>query len=305
MAGTLYVFFYGVGSILKNSFEALNNFKVNFYSELIFQIVRLVIISFVVLFALKMGYNDETLLFYMIVGLSVCYFIYFLFFIVNRSKLSFLAYEAKSLDVKEKKQLNYFLIMMSATAFSGVFFSYVDRIMLGRFVGAEFIGYYAAAFSLVGSAIPLIALSGAFLPVFSRMQKKELKIFFKKSSKIILMTSVLAFLFFFLFSKYLVLIVFGENYMSSVGIMKSLSLLLIIVPITSLISTYIISMGKPVIVTKALLTSTLANIMLNYILILILIGWGEIYAVYGVVVATIISNMIYLAILTVYSRKIS
>src|SRR3989344_9132031 len=115
--------------------------------------------------------------------------------------------------------------------------------------------------------------------------------------------SLILTLFVLIFSSWIISIIFGENYLPAVGILRLFSIMLILTPLISLLATYLVASGKPEVISKFLIISTIMNILLNYILISKLVIFGQIFAVYGSVAATIISNAFYLSSLVIYKNK--
>ena len=66
IAGSLYVLFAGLTGFLQSILIASNYFKGIFYKEIIFQIIRLIIIPLLILFSLNNLYSNEFLLFLII-----------------------------------------------------------------------------------------------------------------------------------------------------------------------------------------------------------------------------------------------
>ncbi|MCP6719179.1 MAG: oligosaccharide flippase family protein [Patescibacteria group bacterium] len=303
IAGSLYVLFVGVMSFIQSILQATNYFKGIFYKEIIFQVARIIIIPLIVLFLLKQDASQEIHLFFIILGLALVYLITSLFLLVfSKIKINYLKKESRKISRKEKNKLNKFILAISATALSGIFFSYIDMIMLGGFVFAGFLGYYKVSLSLVSALGPLISFSFVLLPIFSRMTGKKLENAFKKSFRITLLISLAALLFILIFSSPLIRIIYGTEYLPSINILRILSLLLISSPLISLYTIYFVAKGKPLVVTKILIISTIINIILNYIMIKSLIGYGDIFAVFGVAISTIVSRYFFLGGL-IFSKK--
>jgi O-antigen/teichoic acid export membrane protein len=184
---------------------------------------------------------------------------------------------------------------MATLALSGIFFINIDRVMLGYFVQAEFIGYYTVALSLIGGISPFLGFAAlVLLPIFSRMKGKRLEIALKKSRNLIIMLSIAAFIFILLFAPVIILIVYGPEYALAINILRLFSVLLIFLSLGALYQTYYISQGKPKKIAKLLIISTILNISLNYILITSLLPYGHLAAVYGAGTATIISQGFFL-----------
>ena len=92
---------------------------------------------------------------------GIYYVLSYLFFNI------FSGIKAGTLTQLEKKELLYFVLPLAFTSLSGVFFGYIDTIMLGHYVQSEFIGFYQAAFQLAASASIIISFTSARLVVIS------------------------------------------------------------------------------------------------------------------------------------------
>jgi len=294
IAGSLYILFIGTTGFLQAILIASNYFRGIFYKEIIFQVVRLMIIPLLILLSLKQLFSNESILFFIVVGLSFSYFISSIFLLVlYKNKFRYLTEKERKISSLEKKKINKFIIPMSATVITTILFGSIDMIMLGRFVLSEFIGYYRAAFTLVAAITPLISFSIVLLPIFSRLKSHQLERGFKKSLLIVLWLSLISFLFVFLFSPFIINFIFGEEYGFSINLLRFFSLLLLSIPASSIYISYFNAKGKPIIVTKLLITSLVVNITLNFLAIFLLRDYGNLFLVYGVTGATIISSWFY------------
>lgn len=303
MAGSLYVMFGGTVVILQALLQSRNLFKPILYREILFQTVRIIVIPIIVLFSIT-SLETEPLVAIIIVILSLSFAVSAGLLYVSSKRAIFDKKTAKKdLSLKEKSEVKKFVLLNSTIILSGIFFGYIDMVMLGYFVTSEYIGYFQGAFSFINAAISLITFSAALLPVFSRMNRKKMNLFFEKTIKVVALISLASFLFILFFSKPLILIIFGNEYANSVNILRILSLLLLSIPITTIYSTYFISSGKPGIVSKSLIISTLMNIVLNYLLISHFLQYSPMHAVYGSAIATIISRYAYLGFLVVWKKK--
>jgi len=100
-----------------------------------------------------------------------------------------------------------------------------------------------------------------------------------------------------------VLVAYGSTYSLSINVLRVLSLLLIILPLIGIYSSYFLSIKRPQVIVRWLVISTILNIVLNYILITSLLRYGELSAVFGAAIATIISQGFYLFGLIISKRK--
>ena len=183
-------------------------------------------------------------------------------------------------------------------------FTNIDKVMLGYFVQAEFIGYYTAALSLIGGISPFLGFAAiVLLPIFSRMKGKRLEIALKKSRNLVLILSIATFIFILLFAPVIISVIYGSEYALAINILRLFSGLLIFLSLIALYQTYYISQGKPKKIAKLLIISTILNIFLNYIFITSLLPYGHLAAVYGASIATIISQGFYLGGLVLGRKK--
>ena len=111
------------------------------------------------------------------------------------------------------------------------------------------------------------------------------------------------FLFTILLASPIIRIVFGSGYLESISVLRVLSLLFLINPISGIVSVYLLSMKRPGLITISRIISTVLNVFLNFILVSLLVSKGEIYALYGAATATIISNFVYLTLLFSFSKS--
>jgi len=298
LAGTLYLVFIQIMAFLQAMLQASNHFKAIFKREIIFQISRIVLVPLAVLFAIKYSLSGEINLMLIILFLAFSLFLasLFLFFDVKKIYTQKLKNEKiKKLSKKQKSRTNKFLFATVAIVLSGMFFGNIDRIMLGRFVPSEFIGYYTASFSLIGALTTLIGFAAVVvLPIFSRLKGKRLEQGFKKSIRITLLFSIGAFLATLALAYFVILIAYGKEYIPAANILRLLSPLLFIIPGIAIYSSYYLSQARPQIIAKILIIATILNIFFNYILITLLLPYGNLAAVYGACIATLISQLFYL-----------
>ncbi len=309
IAGILYMVFIQLIAFLQAMLQAVNHFKSIFKREIILQISRIILVPLAIIFAIKYSLSNEInlMLIILFLGISLAITSLFLFFDVKKIYLKKIKNEKTTkLQKKEKKTTNKFLFATAALILSGVFFRDIDKVMLGHFVQSEFIGYYAAAFSLIGALTPLIGFVAiVVLPIFSRLKRKKLEQGFKKSLRIILLFSTGAFIATLILSSLVILIVYGKEYIPATNILRILSILLFIIPIVAVYQSYYISQNKAQVIARFLIIATFLNILFNYVFIVFLLPYGNLAAVYGAGIATIISQGFYLVGLIYYKKKMS
>ena len=167
----------------------------------------------------------------------------------------------------ETKRVLRFMGFVSIGAISGVVFSYVDMIMLGIFLPAEYAGYYKAATNIVFGIAGLTGIAGVLFPVFTQLEGESLEDAFKKVFRY---ASILSFPFavcIAYFSPQIVSVIYGADYLPA-----SLPLLIlspiIIFNATNFFGVLFGGKEKPEYNTAVSITSMVMNVLLNYILIL-------------------------------------
>jgi O-antigen/teichoic acid export membrane protein len=287
IAGSIYIISNSLMCFVSGFFSAENNFKIIFHRELIFQILRLIIVPIAIIYSL--AYSTQFVLFIIFLSLALCYFSALLFLRLNLGK-----YHGDKIDIEQKKEVNRFILPLTVTALSGTFFGYIDIIMLGRFVESTFIAYYQAAFALLSSGITIISFSAVLFPIFSRLKGARLLNGLKKSILVAIPLSIFGLIFTYLIASFAVTFIYNVDYLPAVKILQVLSVLFLIDPLIGIYSSYFLSEGKSYFVAKVLAISTLVNILFNYVLIRALLPYGDYVAVFGAVISTILSRIVYL-----------
>ncbi|MEX0932613.1 MAG: oligosaccharide flippase family protein [Candidatus Pacearchaeota archaeon] len=305
LAGALYLISIQAVAFFQSALMASNSFKGIFQKEILYQTLRVILVPLAVVFALKYSLESEMILMMIILALALSLLITSIFLSINTKRIYASKFKTnqKLLSKNQKSITNRFLLATAVLALSGTFFANIDRVMLGKFVEAEFIGYYSAAFTLIGALIPILAVAAiVLLPIFSRIKGKELENGFKKALRITFVFSFFAFIATISLAYFVILIIFGKEFLPSTNILRVLSLLLFVIPSIAIYQSYYLSQGKPKIVTKFLMIALVINIILNYVFITSLLPYGNLAAAQGAAIATIISQFFYLGGL-VWRRK--
>lgn len=304
LVGGLYLAVNGFLNFFEQLFKSNNNFKTPMVKEIILQSLRLTIVPIGIFLLLKLDLSNELLIATIFLMLTLCYLVAFLFILISsKKKISFLKLETEKLSNSESVELKKFLFPLIFTAFSGVFFGYIDALMLGHFVSEEYIAYYSSAFALISSAAAIIGFASvALFPLFSKLEGNDLKKLLKKSQRAVFIISILAGIFTFFFAYYIVRVAYGSQYLISVSFLKFFAVLLVILPLSSLYENYLISRGKTKTIAWLLIVSTLLNIALNYIGITYGLKFGMFEAGIGACIAIIISRFFYLFVLMIYRK---
>jgi O-antigen/teichoic acid export membrane protein len=306
LAGALYLPAMQFLGFIEGMFRAENNFKTPMKKEIIIQITRLTLVPLSIFLLIKSGISDKILIMLVILSITACQLIALLFLgIKSKTEIPFLKVRAKDLDEKEKKDLKKFIYPLSATAMAGMFFGYIDTLMLGRYVASEYIAFYGAAFALIGSAGAIIGfMAAAMMPIFSREKGQQLEKMFRKTRNFTLIISIAAAIFTYFTAWWIIRLAYGTGYLTAVPILRWFSVLLIFTTLIGLYSSYFISQKRTKIVSGLLIGSTLLNIIMNIIGITYGINhYGPMGGVYGAVIATIASRVVYLLGFVLWKAK--
>ncbi|MBT3643112.1 oligosaccharide flippase family protein [archaeon] len=305
LSGIIFLPAISLQSYLSSAFHAENNYKYTAYKEILFQVIRLILIPLSILYVLRFSVSIIILWIILLTAISHLIVLFFLKISSNR-EIKFLREKyPRELNSAEKNDLRKFILPLSLLAFSGLFFGYIDTIMLGHYVEGTYLGYYGAAFSLLGSAAAILGFfPGALLPIFSRMGGKSLKKTFRKTRNWLILISISASVFTFVTSKY-ILMIYGAEYFPAVNILRILSILLIILPLANIYDTYLISRKRTKVIAALLIFSTTINIFLNWFFITRGLKIGMMEAILGAAIATIISRVIYLIGIMFAKKRVS
>ena len=277
-------------------FLATKNLKPIPFLELLHQTAK-VSFSILAILILSSEFKVAGLFF----ALALAGFIHLFLFVLILYKKDKTLFIGKKESV-DKKRINNYLGFMSVASISLVFFGSIDILMLGKFVESNYLGYYRAALSLIITLASLLSLSGILLPMFTQIHKKRFERGFQKTFRylmIIIIPSIVGILF---IGKYLVLAVYGKDYLLATSTLYVLSLLIITGPIIALYMTVFQSKEKTKILARSVLSALIINIILNYALIKYLLQFSQEYAMIGVGISTVVSRVFLLGILIVSAK---
>lgn len=306
LVGAIYIPINGLLGFLENTFKADDNFKFPLKKEIIFQISRFILVPTGILILLKIGLSNSWIVTGTILISTFAYFIGLVYLkIKSKKKLLFLKSHTYELSSYEKNDLKNFILPLSTMALSGVFFGYIDIIMLGHYISGKFISYYQTAFSLIASATAILGFTAAALfPLFSKLEGNNLEKLFKNSRNFTFLISILTGAITYLFGYWVVKIAYGSAYLPALPVLKIFTILMIFSPAGALYGNYFISQKKTKIMMWLLISATILNIILNFVGITSgLKVDGSIGAIIGATLATITSRIFYFLGLVILRKK--
>jgi len=306
LVGGLYLPIVSLVGFVEQMFKASENFKIPMHKEVIFQIIRFIFVPLAIFLFLKNGISNQGIITIMLFVLTFSYFIVFLFLIKKAKKnLKFLKIKANKLSNQEIKELKKFILPLSTMAIAGLFFGYIDTLMLGHFVSSEFIAYYGVAFSLItGISVILGFMTSGIMPILAKRSGKALESIFKKTRNLTILISIAAGIFTYFIAKYVIRIAYGVEYLSAIPVLKWFIVMIILLPVIRLYVGYFTTQKKTKELAWLILSAAILNIIFNWFGITYGLKInGEIGGVLGAVGATILSRIIYLGGLIIFRRR--
>ena len=283
----VFLFFQSFLDFVEAGFISMQNFGYTTIRHIVYEGLRLILVPILIL----LGFSVYGALVGLVISVSMALFILTYFLLRNYSFII----KGKAVKI-EKKRILRFLSSLTIGSISGVFFAYVDSIMIGIFMAVEYVGFYRAGYNIVFAFAGLASIAGVLFPVFTQLEGDELENAFKKVFKY---TSMFAFpcAFGLLFiAEPIIKVVYGIDYLPAVLPMYILSFLIIISPL-DFFGTLFNAKEKPEYPAKLIIISSTLNVILNYFLILQI-------GMLGAAIATVISRYFNIICLGFLSKKV-
>lgn len=162
----------------------------------------------------------------------------------------------------------------------------IDQVMLGEMMGESEVGIYSVAVKLTETwfFLPLVACSSAF-PAIMNSWAGDKELFYKQIQKLYNLMAFIGYCIAIsvtIFSGWIIKLLFGADYYKSGPLLSVLIWTVVIMNLSSARTLFLISMNWNRLLFITLLSGTLLNILLNYLLI-------PKFGAMGAVIATIIS----------------
>jgi O-antigen/teichoic acid export membrane protein len=204
----------------------------------------------------------------------------------------------------DKKRVRRFVGILTIATISGVFFSYIDSVMIGFFISPEFVGYYRAAYSLVFGIAGILSFpSVVLLPYFTKLNKESVSRVFNESFRLLSVFSIPSLFGLIILGRYFIVLFFGDPFLPAYLPLSFLAILIFPVVSISLFLSLFSAKEKPEIFAKLIVMASLMNIVLNLLLIKCLLPISPEWATAGAAIATTFSWLFYLFAFVYSSRK--
>ncbi|MBT3395004.1 flippase [archaeon] len=283
----VYIIFQSLFEFFKASFYAIQKLKYITITQSIFQTLKLMIVSILLI----LGYSVFGAITGLLISTIIATIILFIFFY---KKCHFFMEEGIK-KINKKRVLKYFSYLL-IISLSGIFFGYVDIVMIGALLPSIEVGFYKAAQAIVFSVAALLSVTGVLLPVFTQLDEEKLKTMFQKTFHYSAMVSIPAAFGLIFISKQFIEIIYGIEYLPAAIVLIPLSLLVIVQATGSFFSNIFAAKEKLKWPAIIMIIATILNITLNYSMILA-------YGILGAAIATVISSYFNAISLGILARK--
>ena len=280
---TLYVIFFSLSAYIVSVFIGFNDFKPNFIRALVYESTRVVSILILVKILSVLG---------ALLGFVIASFASFIVLTYMLIKSGYLLGVSKKINWHRVMRFIGYTTLASLT---WTVFAYVDTIMIGMFLPAEFVGYYRAAFNIVGAIAGLISIPAVLYPVFVQLEGMDLKNAFNRAFKYSAILTFPIVIILIYLSDSIVIFVYGKDYIQASPALCILSLLLFRSSL-GFWGAIFSAKEKPEYPVYVTFVGMIVNVILNYIMIL---RWGII----GASLATLLSNFMVWIALAYLSKK--
>jgi len=182
-----------------------------------------------------------------------------------------------------RKKLFTYSIPILAINTSILIYMQTDIILLGYFFGTDSVAFYSIPKKIIDSLlIPAFSLGAAVAPAiaYSMVNNKhgiDGKLFYESIKYLVLLTVPIA-VGLAILSRPIILILFGNEYSSSIDILRLFALLLLLFSITSISSPVLTYLGKAGMRAKLVGISAILNLLLDFALIPKFGVMGALYA---------------------------
>jgi O-antigen/teichoic acid export membrane protein len=294
---SIYIISWSFGSFYHAYFYIIKKIRYLTIRQFLFEIIRIIGVLIFFSFAARKYYILGTL---GIITLTT--FIVTLYLIYNLRKLSPYLFE-KSNEEVDKKRIFKFFIYMGIMGSLLIVFGYIDIIIIGILLSAEYVGFYSAALGLAGGIWSFLNISYILLPLFTQMENHDLETSINKVFKYISLLAIPSIFGILIMGKYLIRAIYGYEYLPTIMPFYILSLLILITPLTSVLISLFSAKEKPKYVINIVIIAIIINIVLDIVLINSFSRISLDLSIAGAAIATVISELVYLFGLIIYTKR--
>ncbi len=283
-------FIFSIDAFIWVFYSAFRAYEKMLYEAITLLIHNVVIVGFVLYFLIS-GYGFIQLIYAFVIGKTVGLIIttYFGYKLLPKPILK--------IDLKLWKHLMIKSISFLVICFFGLIIYRIDLVMLQFFKGETIVGLYGAADTIIRNLIifPSVFIVSVYpsLSKYFIKDKEKLCYLYKKSFLYLFLFSLFIVIGCFIFGKFIILLIFGKEFIKSVFILKLISIGGFFLFLNLINIYYLNAINKPLVNVKIFIFGAVMNIILNLMLI-------PKYSYTGAAISSIISYFI----IFVYEQRV-
>ena len=294
----VYIFFLSIVSFFESLFFVIQKVGYLNIKEAVFQTSR-ILIAFLFFLLVASSYYILSSIVALVLSSALTFGVsYYLI----RKLAPNLFKATKKVDL-DKKRLGRFLIYASIGNISGMLFGYIDNIILGIFLPAQYIGFYSSAFVIISSLVGFFSVSSILLPIFSQMNENKINRAFNQFFKYACIFVIPAIFGLIILGKYFIRTLYGYEYLPAALPLSIMSLLILEMVYSNSLSSLLLSREKTKEIAIILTQSIVVNIILNVGLVYTLLRISNEVAMAGAAIAFVIGRYFYATKMTIFSSK--
>lgn len=250
--------FYTFTAALQGFFESLfytkNEVKRLAQKEFLFQIFRLGALGTVFLLVSQEEYLIGSALALLFAALAS----FLLLLLFYRNLFNF----ERSSERIDKKRVWAFMGFITISSLAGVLFSYMDTVIMGMYLSAEYLGYYRAVINIVIAMAGALSFPGVFLAVLTKIKENQLQLSFDRIIRYLMILVIPAIVGIMILSRYFIVFLYGYEYLVAAPLTYILAPLILFFVTTSIFLSLLAAREKIKEFSKATLMCTCLNLIL-------------------------------------------
>ncbi len=293
-----YIFTKSFQGLISSLFACFKDLKKDVYLQASLQFFRILLVISAIYFISKTFVISGI---FIGLGFAVIFSSLIGFYLL-KDKINLFGKKASKSEINKKRVLSY-LGFATLVTISLKFFGSIDTLMLGRFVEAQYIGFYRASLSLITTLTGLVAFGSVLLPVFVQISGKKLERGFQQIVKYITILSIPMIFGLLILAKYFIITIYGVEYANTIIPFYAVLPLMFFYPLIALYSSLFSAKDKINHLAKFIFISLIIDIVLNYAFIKYFLNYSPLYVIASVGIATSISRGYYFIALYNKSKK--
>lgn len=192
----------------------------------------------------------------------------------------------------DKKRILAFIGFLTLSSIAGVLFSYMDTLIMGIYLSAEYLGQYKAAINIIIAIAGALSFPGVFLSTLSKIKENDIQKSFDKIMSYLMILVIPAMIGTITLARYFIVLLYSYDYLTATPLVYILAPLIFFFVTTSIFLSLLAAREK----IKDFSIITVICTILNAVLIVAFIKYfmpSQLNATIGAAFATLISWVIY------------